>query len=63
MKKSILNLVGVQELTSKEQQSIKGSGASGGGLPNGSVCTNVGNNGCASRKCQLQDSGVAICVA
>ena len=63
MKKSILNLKGAQELTENEQKSIKGLGTSGGGLPNGSVCTSVGNNGCASRKCELQDSGVAICVA
>ena len=58
-----MNLKGTQELTKNEQKSINELGTSWGGLPNGSICTTLDNSGCKSRKCQLQDSGVTICVA
>jgi bacteriocin-like protein len=59
MKKSILNLAGAQELSRKELKNISGGIKY---LPCGAVCTMVGNAGCKSGKCQLEETGVAYCI-
>ena len=58
MKKSILNLAGAQELSRNELKNISG----GISLPCGAVCTAYGNAGCRSRKCQLEETGIAYCI-
>ncbi|MFC6096428.1 bacteriocin [Flavobacterium qiangtangense] len=60
MKKSILSLEGVEQLSTTELKSI--SGGAPPNLPCGAVCTNVGNRGCASGKCEMTLEGVAYCI-
>ncbi len=65
MKKSILNLVGSQELSKKELKATLGGRPPFGPCTDSNiVCTNVGNSGCpVGQGCYLQDpdSNYAIC--